>query len=424
MEHSNWGSAIVGNTETYSNDPYYSYQYRNEVYGSNFILCKSLIGSISSIGGQWQGTFLDASTLEGFLSAYVNDAPFCDTPSDFTTINVRAFDDWNMSTGYVYYSTLLTTNFPYVYDGYTYDNPLAKGAGYLITGSDTTVASTIFTTSNLLVSYLTTMNSNGGLLIEQEHSNVTAHILTASGETSTLLSTVEAFDINYYENNDNNNFRDLFYVNIGSSNSPNSFLYTLSNDGTLLTSNIMGSNDTQNRFSGRNGIIYEYTTSNVNIIQNGILASTIYQPYGEWNMRDPYPDFANGDLAITSYDNDSNTIITTVTNNLISTFSTTYFTSGHSMFLTQSYLMMWQDYPFKLLARDMNAGTEYGFSTIGNLYEDTAYNQADSICFKVYDDVNALNFIVFNFSTTTFTILSASAGDNQNRTFSTSPYWD
>jgi len=113
-----------------------------------------------------------------------------------------------------------------------------------------------------------------------------------------------------------------------------------------------------------------------------------------------------------------------VTNDAISTFSTSFFTDNTNTFLTQSFLMMWHDYPFTLLARDVNAGIDYGFSTIGDLYESSYYNQADSIGFEVTDDNNgATNYVVFNFSTTTFSMLSTLVGDNENYTFSTSPYY-
>ena len=142
-------------------------------------------------------------------------------------------------------------------------------------------------------------------------------------------------------------------------------------------------------------------------------------------MLEPYPDFANGQLAITSYDNDSNTIVVTVTNDAISTFSTNFFTDNTNLVLTQSFLMMWQSYPFQLLAYDMNTGTEYGFSTIGNLYQyDDYYNQTDSIGFKVIDDnSSAISYVVFNFSTTIFNMLDTLVGDNEKYTFTTSPYW-
>jgi hypothetical protein len=142
-------------------------------------------------------------------------------------------------------------------------------------------------------------------------------------------------------------------------------------------------------------------------------------------MYRPYPDFANGQLAIRSYDGNSNTIIVTVTNDAISTFSTNFFTDNTNSFLTQSFLMMWQSYPFKLLARDIPSGIQYGYSTINNTDEEGYLNQADSICFKVYDhDIDARNFVVFNFSTTTFSMVSDVTGDYGEYTFTTSPYWD
>jgi len=425
VENSNWGSVRTSDGISYQNSPYYQYDYRTIVSGSNLIFCKSLIGSISSIGGEWRGTFLDDTTIVGFLESYVNDAPFCDDPNDFSTINVRAFDEWNLSTGHVYYSSL-TTNFPYIYDGNTENPSQGKGTGYLIIGSNTTVVSTIFTGSNLLLNNWTTINSNGAGFLEQEQNIIKSHILTASGETSTILSTAAVFSPNYTTNNTNEeSFSDLFYYNIDSSNNFSSFLFVVSNEGDLLTSNIVGSNDNvYTRFSGRNALRYEYYTSNLHIIQNGVLTSTINMPYGEEDMEEPYPDFANGQLAITSYDNDSNTIIVTVTNDAISTFSTSLFTDNTNSFLTQSFLMMWHDYPFTLLARDVNAGIDYGFSTIGDLYEDYYYNQADSIGFKVIDDNNgARNYVVFNFSTTTFSMLSTSSAENEEYTFTTSPYW-
>jgi hypothetical protein len=85
---------------------------------------------------------------------------------------------------------------------------------------------------------------------------------------------------------------------------------------------------------------------------------------------------------------------------------------------------MWHDYPFTLLARDVNAGIDYEFSTIGDLYESSYYNQADSIGFEVIDDNNgATNYVVFNFSTTTFSMLSTSSAENEEYTFTTSPYY-
>jgi hypothetical protein len=424
VENSNWGSARSSDATAYQNDPYNQYQYRTVVYGSNLIFCKSLLGSISSISGQWEGTFLDETPIVNFLQSYVNDAPFCDDPNNFSTINVRAFDEWNLSTGHVYYSSL-TTRFPYIYDGSVQDPTHGKGTAYLITGSSTSVVSTVFTSSNLLLYSWTNLNSNGAGFLEQEQNVVKAHVLTVSGETSTIISTAAAFAPNYATNTNTDPFSDLFYYNIRSAISSNisSFLYILSNDGTLLTASEYSPN-TNTRFSGRNGLLYQYNASNLNIIQNGVLTSTINMPYGEDNMEEPYPDFANGELAVTSYDNDSNTIIITVTNDAISTFSTNFFTDNTNSFLTQSFLMMWHDYPFTLLARDVNAGIDYEFSTIGDLYESSYYNQADSIGFEVIDDNNgATNYVVFNFSTTTFSMISTSSAENEEYTFTTSPYY-
>jgi hypothetical protein len=425
VENSNWGSVRTSDGTAYQNDPYYQYEYRTVVSGSNLIFCKSLLGSISSISAQWEGTFLDETTIVNFLQSYVNDAPFCDDPNNFSTINVRAFDEWNLSTGHVYYSSL-TTSFPYIYDGNIQSPSQGKGTAYLITGSSTSVVSTVFTSSNLLLYSLTTLNSNGAGLLEQEQNIVKAHVLTVSGETSTILSSAAAFAPNYATDTYETSFSDLFYYNIRSATDSNisSFLFVVSTNGSLLTAGEFSPN-TNTRFSGRNALIYAYNTSNLNIIQNGVLTSTINMPYGEDNMEEPYPDFANGQLAITSYDNiTSNTIVVTVTNDAISTFSTSLFTDNTNAFLTQSFLMMWHDYPFKLLARDINAGIDYGFSTIGDLYENSYYNQADSIGFKVIDDNNgARNYVVFNFSTTTFSMLSTSSAENEDYTFSTSPYY-
>jgi len=434
VENSNWGSARSSDGTSYQNSPYYQYQYRTVVSGSNLIFCKSLIGSISSIGGDLRGIFLDDTTIVGFLESYVNDAPFCDDPNNFSTINVRAFDEWNLSTGYVYYSSL-TTNFSYIYDGSVQNPSHGKGTGYLITGSNTTVISTIFTGSNLLLYNWTTINSNGAGFLEQEQNIVKAHILTENGETSTILSSAAAFALNYATNTYKTSFSDLFYFDIRSSQDFNTFTYILSNDGTLLASTsahfyTYDPYDSPAIFSERNVLQYDDYASNVNIFQNGVFTSTINLPYGInidslYNeMYRPYPDFANGQLAIRSYDGDSNTVIVTVTNDAISTFSTSFFTNNTNAFLTQSFLMMWNDYPFTLLARDMNAGIDYEFSTIGDLYETSYYNQADSIGFEVVDDNNgARNYVVFNFSTTTFSMLSTSSAENEEYTFTTSPYW-
>jgi hypothetical protein len=423
VENSNWGSAIDSSVQNYNNGGA-SYTYNNSVYGSNFILCKSLIGSISSIDSQWEGTFIDDATIVAFLQSYVNDAPFCDDPSNFSTINLVAFDEWNVSTGYVYYSTLLTTNFPYIYDGQTDYVPLRKGTAYLVSGSNTTVVSTIFTGSNLLAEYWTEINSNGAGFLVQEKDYVTAHILTSNGETSTILSTLDTFNSNYVDNyTDSDGFSDLFYFNIISPNNPDSFLYILSNDGTLLTS-ISSYVNLNSNFSGRNALIYNNYTSNVNIIQNGVFTSTIYLPYGYDDRDDPFPDFGNGDLAITSYDNDSNTIIVTITNDAISTFSTSFFTNYTNTFLTQSFLTMFQEIPFQLLIRDMNTGAQYGYSTISNANNVNILNQADSICFRAYSNSDMNDYIVFNFSTTTFSIQSDTSGDIEQDSFTTSPYSD
>jgi hypothetical protein len=323
----------------------------------------------------------------------------------------------------------LTTNFPYTYDGDIEDPPLAKGTAYLLTGSNTTVVSTIFTSSNLLAVSLTTINSNGAGFIVQEQTNVTAHILTATSETSTILSTVEVFFPNYETESYNQDFYDLFYFNITSSNAPNTFSYILSNDGTLLSSNSSSSN-IMTEFSRRNAFIYNSNTSNLDIIQNGVLTSTIYLPYGYDDNYDhmayPYPDFANGELAVTSYDNDSNTIIITVTNDAISTFSTNLFTDNTDLILTQSFLMIWQIYPLNILVRDMNTGDEYGYSTIGNTSNVNYLYQADSVCFTVYNsNSEPNNYIIFNFSTTTFSMQSDATGNLLiNYIFSTSPYAD
>ena len=428
VEHTNWGSILINYTSNYSAE-YSDYLYSNEVYGSNFILCKSLLGSISSIDGEWKGSFLDDATIVSFLESYVNDAPFCDDPNDFSTINLKAFDEWNVSTGYVYYSTLLTTNYPYIYDGEidTDAQPLREGTAYLVSGSNTTVVSTIFTNSNLFVDNWTIINSNGAGFLVQEQSNVMAYILTSNGVTSTFLSTLEAFYIDYEintNNNDANNFIDLFYYNIRSAINSESFLYILSNDGTLLTSTIISSN-VDTRFSGRNALIYEDDTSNVHIIQHGVFASTIYLQYGEWDTYDPYPDFANGQLAITSYDSNSDTIIVKVTNDAISTFSPSFFTYGISGFITQSFLIMKQGSPFQLLAHDMNTGAEYGYSTITNVsYTNTLY-QADSICIVLfYPYPTPSDNLIFNFSTTTFSFRTGYPVDIPDDTnmYSTSPY--
>jgi hypothetical protein len=271
---------------------------------------------------------------------------------------------------------------------------------------------------------LTTLNSNGAGLLEQEQNIVKSHVLTVSGETSTILSSAAAFAPTYATDTYETSFRDLFYYNMNSSNNFSSFLFVVSANGSLLTASEVGSNNINTHFSGRNVLRYEYNTSNLTIIQNGVLTSTIHMPYGENNMEEPYPDFANGQLAITSYDNNSNTIVVTVTNDAISTFSTSFFTNSPGAFLTQSFLMMWQSYPFKLLAHDMNVGLQYGYSTINDTNEEGYMNQADSICFKVYDhDISARNFVVFNFSTTTFSMVSDVTGDYGNYSFTTSPYW-
>jgi hypothetical protein len=428
VEHANWGSILIDYTSNYSAE-YSDYLYSNEVYGSNFILCKSLLGSISSIDGEWKGSFLDDATIVSFLESYVNDAPFCDDLTEFSTINLKAFDEWNVSTGYVYYSTLLTTNYPYIYDGEidTDVQPLREGTAYLVSGSNTTVVSTIFTNSNLFVDNWTIINSNGAGFLVQEQSNVMAYILTSNGVTSTFLSTLEAFYIDYENNpynNNANNFTDLFYYKITSAINDESFLYILSNDGTLLTSTIISSNvDTS--FSGRNALIYEDDTSNVHIIQHGGFASTIYLQYGEWSTTDPYPDFANGQLAITSYDSNSDTIIVKVTNDAISTFSTTFFTNNNYGFLTQSFLIMIQSSPFNLLAHDMNTGAEYGYSTITNVSYTTTLYQADSICIVLfYPYPTPSDNLIFNFSTTTFSFRTGYPVDIPDDTnmYSTSPY--
>lgn len=426
VEHSNWGSVLIDYLSSYSAE-YSDYLYRNEVYGSNFILCKSLIGSISSIDSEWKGTFLDEASIVDFLQSYVNDAPFCDNNTEFSTINLKAFDEWNVSTGYVYYSTLLTTNFPYVYDGEidTDAQLLREGTAYLISGSNASVVSTIFTNSNLFVNDWTIINSNAAAFIVQEQSNVMTYILTSNGVTSTFLSTLEAFYIDYEIYNDANNFSDLFYFNITSAINDESLLYILSNDGTLLTSNIINNNNIDTRFSGRNALIYENDTSNVNIVQNGILTSNINLPYGEWNTYDPYPDFANGQLAITSYDSNSDTIIVKVTNDAISTFSTSFFTTNNYGFLTQSFLIIIQTSPFKLLAHDMNTGAEYGYSTINNVSYTNILNQADSICIVMsYAYPTPNDNLVFNFSTTTFSIRTGYPVDipDQFSEYTTSPY--
>jgi len=433
--NSNWGSVRISNGTSYQNSPYYQYDYRTIVSGSNLIFCKSLIGSISSISAQWEGTFLDETTIVNFLQSYVNDAPFCDDPNNFSTINVRAFDEWNISTGHVYYSSL-TTSFPYIYDGYIQSPTFGKGTAYLITGSSTSVVSTVFTSSNLLLNNWTSLNSNGAGFLEQEQNVVNAHVLTASGERSTILSTVATFSPNYATTINQTSFSDLFYFNIRSSQNFDTFTYILSNNGTLLASTsahfyTYDPYDSPAIFSKRNVLQYDDYASNVNIFQNGVFTSTINLPYGinvnNWynEMYRPYPDFANGQLAIRSYDGNSNTIIVTVTNDAISTFSTSFFTDNPNSFLTQSFLMMWQSYPFKLLARDVPAGIEYGYSTINNTNEEGYLNQADSICFKVYDDdISARNFVTFNFSTTTFSMVSDVTGDYGEYTFTTSPYWN
>jgi len=298
-------------------------------------------------------------------------------------------------------------------------NNFGVGTGYAIFGSNSTVVSTVFTNTNCNANYLTQINSNSVCFIEQENTQVTAHFLRRTGEVSTILSSANAFYSNYQNNyTDYTNFQDLFFYTLPDPNTSNAFYYIFSN-GQIRSSTI-GYVYPYYEFSGKNGIVGYNST--LTVVQNGRFVSTITLQSNINYILQEYPNFATGNTVAYSYYNAGSTDIVTVTNSSILMSTTSFFTSNVNSAFLQSFLILYQSYPFQVLAQDM-AGHRYGFSTIGTTYNNGTSIQSNSVGFLNYnDDTNIQSYLIFDFATSTFTTRSDASGDSENYFFTTDPY--
>jgi len=298
-------------------------------------------------------------------------------------------------------------------------NNFGIGNAYVIFGSNSSVVSTVFTNANCNAYYLTQINSNSVCFIEQETSNVTAHFLRRTGEVSTILSSADAFYSNYqYNYTDYTNFENLFFYNLPAPNTSDAFSYIFSN-GQIRSSTISHVYPYYD-FSGKNGIVSYNST--LTVVQHGNFVSTITLQSNIYTIRQEFPDFATGNTIAHSYYNAGSLDIVSVTNSSILTSTTSFFTTTPNSYFLESFLILYQSYPFQVLAQDM-AGNQYGFSTIGNTQDYGTYIQSNSVGFINHNnDTNINSYVIFDFATSTFTERSDASGDSENYFFTTDPY--
>jgi hypothetical protein len=342
------------------------------------------------------------------------------TPIILSNLGGPGYDiniEYNNNNGENYYQTYDSDVF--VITNTSNTNYFGLGSAYAIFGSNSTVVSTVFTNTNCNASYLSQINSNSVCFIEQENTQVTAHFLRRTGEVSTILSSVNAFYSNYQNNYYNyTNFQDLFYYNLSAPNTSDSFSYIFSN-GQIRSSTISHIYPNYD-FSGRNCIVGYNST--LTVVQNGRFVSTITLQSNIYTIRNEFPDFATGNTIAHSYYNAGSLDIVSVTNSSILTSTTSFFTTNPNSYFLESFLILYQSYPFQVLAQDM-AGNQYGFSTIGNTYDNGRYIQSNSMGFMMYNnDSNVQSYVIFDYATSTFTERSDAAGDSQDYTFTTDPY--
>jgi hypothetical protein len=141
-----------------------------------------------------------------------------------------------------------------------------------------------------------------------------------------------------------------------------------------------------------------------------------------YNIRQEFPNFATGNTIAYSQYNAGSLDIVTVTNSTILTSTTSFFTTTPNTVFLQSFLMLYQSDPFQVLALDM-AGNQYGFSTIGNTYDNGTYIQSNSVGFINHNNDTGINsYVIFDFATSTFTERSDASGDSFDYFFTIDPY--